>query len=364
MCSTPPSSLPPPHDQGTDAVGIAERHDAVADDQRHDRVSTPATTVDGGHGGKDRLRRETLDVLALQLVSEHVQQRLGVGARVQVPPVLLDQQLLQFVGIGEVAVVGQADAVGGIHVEGLGLGRIQRACRGVPAVTDADVAPQFLHVPLLEDVTDQAVLLAGAERAVRVGHDAGGVLPAVLEDGQRIIDGLIDRPMADDADDATHVRAGLLVGWPAALPPRPAAQPRLRPHTVAAWTRATKARPQNPPRSRARTRIPGQHDAPGYPEQHAQDPVRARDDAPADEIGDDPGHDAAGEQHADEQRQASRPELPERIIEHAGEQTRGLAPKRAAHQSAVTQMTRESASRIRPRRTPTRPDTSSMPSRT
>jgi hypothetical protein len=118
--------------------------------------------VDGGHGGKDRLRRETLDVLTLQLVSEHVRQRLGVGAGVQVPAVLLNQQGLQLIGVGEVAVVGQANAVRRIDVKGLGLGRIQGTCSRITAVADANIAPQFIHVPLLEDVADQAVLLAGA----------------------------------------------------------------------------------------------------------------------------------------------------------------------------------------------------------
>jgi len=70
-------------------VRVAERHDAVANDQRHDRVSTPAAAVHGGHGGKDSRRCEALDVLALQFVRKDVQQRLGVGARVQVAPVLL-----------------------------------------------------------------------------------------------------------------------------------------------------------------------------------------------------------------------------------------------------------------------------------
>ena len=36
------------------------------------------------------------------------------------------------------------------------------------------------------------------------GHDAGGILAAVLQHRQRVIDPLIDRAGPDDADDAAH----------------------------------------------------------------------------------------------------------------------------------------------------------------
>jgi hypothetical protein len=48
----------------------------------------------------------------------------------------------------------------------------------------------------------------------------------MLEYGQCIVDGLIDRPVADNANDATHARAGLLVAGPTAPGPHPAAQPQ------------------------------------------------------------------------------------------------------------------------------------------
>jgi hypothetical protein len=71
-------------------------------------------------------------------------------------------------------------------------------------VADADVAAQLLHVPLHEHVADESVFLARTECAVPVGHDPGGILAAMLQDHQRVIQPLIDRLMTDDADDATH----------------------------------------------------------------------------------------------------------------------------------------------------------------
>jgi hypothetical protein len=179
--------------------------------------------MNGRHRRKDSLRCDALSILALKLVGKDIKQRFGIRARVEMSPILLDKHCLELVRVGEVTVVGQANAVGRIDVEGLGLGRFQGACRRVAAMADADIAPQFVHVLLLEDVTDESVLLAGAEGPIEVGHHAGSILPPVLKDGQRIIDGLIDRPMADDANDATHVRAGFLVDGPTALVPRPAA---------------------------------------------------------------------------------------------------------------------------------------------
>ena len=213
--------------------------------------------------------------------------------------------------------MGQADAVRRIDVERLGLGGIQRAGGRITAVADTDIAPQFVHMPLLEDIADQPVLLAGAQRAIPVGHHPGGVLATVLQDGQRIIDRLIDRPMADDADDATHVRAGLPCCWATCS----RAASRSSAPTAAAYGISLDSRHQGsaakPPISSARTRIPASTTPAGHPKQHAENPVRAGDYAPADEITDQPGDDAAGKQHTDEQGQPSRPGLPERILQRS-----------------------------------------------
>ncbi len=77
-------------------------------------------------------------------------------------------------------------------------------------MTDAHVAHQALHVALLEHITHQAVVLAQKQATIMAGHDAGSVLAAMLKDGKRVIQRLIDVRLADDTDDATHVPRPLL----------------------------------------------------------------------------------------------------------------------------------------------------------
>ncbi len=62
----------------------------------------------------------------------------------------------------------------------------------------------FEHVVLLEHVAHQARALAHEQLAVLGRHDAGGILAAVLQHRQRVIDALIDCAGADDSDDSAH----------------------------------------------------------------------------------------------------------------------------------------------------------------
>jgi hypothetical protein len=71
-------------------------------------------------------------------------------------------------------------------------------------VPDADGALELQHVPLLEHVAHQTVVLAHEDFALEGGHDARGVLPAMLQYGQRVVDLLVGRCESDDTDDATH----------------------------------------------------------------------------------------------------------------------------------------------------------------
>ncbi len=71
-------------------------------------------------------------------------------------------------------------------------------------MADADVAFELEHVMLLEHIAHQATALAHVQLALGRGRDAGGILAAVLQHGQRVIQTLVDRTGADDADDAAH----------------------------------------------------------------------------------------------------------------------------------------------------------------
>ena len=63
---------------------------------------------------------------------------------------------------------------------------------------------QLEHVLLLEHIAHQARALARAQPPFEGRHDAGGILAAVLQHRQRVIQTLIDGAGADDADDAAH----------------------------------------------------------------------------------------------------------------------------------------------------------------
>jgi hypothetical protein len=65
-------------------------------------------------------------------------------------------------------------------------------------------------VALLEDVTHQAVILAQEQTAIVAGDNTGSVLAAMLKNGKRVIQRLINVRFTDDADNAAHVTQPLL----------------------------------------------------------------------------------------------------------------------------------------------------------
>ncbi len=71
-------------------------------------------------------------------------------------------------------------------------------------MTNAHVADQALHVTLMKNIANQTIILAQEQTSPIAGHNAGGVLAAVLQDGQGIIERLIDVRFAHYANNATH----------------------------------------------------------------------------------------------------------------------------------------------------------------
>ena len=119
--------------------------------------------------------------------------------------ILADQNLGELGGVGEVAVVAEADAVRSVDVEGLRLRGAVAAGRRVTHVADADVTLELEHVVLLEDIAHESTALAHAQLAfARGGGDAGGILAAMLQHRERIVEALVDGAGSDDADDAAH----------------------------------------------------------------------------------------------------------------------------------------------------------------
>src|SRR4029077_2739315 len=125
-------------------------------------------------------------------------------ARVQVASIFANQHFGEFARIGEVAVMAETNAVGRIDVEGLRVVRAVGACGRVADMSDSDIAAKLEHVLLLEHIAHQPRILAHEQLAVRRGHDARGVLTAMLQHRQRVIDALIDRADPDHSDDSAH----------------------------------------------------------------------------------------------------------------------------------------------------------------
>ena len=71
-------------------------------------------------------------------------------------------------------------------------------------MTDAEIALELEHMAGVKHIAHQAVVLAQVKPPVGAGDDPRGILSAVLQHRQCIVDRLIDRRAADDTDDSAH----------------------------------------------------------------------------------------------------------------------------------------------------------------
>ncbi len=194
-------------DQWADAERVAKGQQAVPGDQR-----------DGGVRALDPLvqpldRVEHLvgvevgaAYLLLQLVRQHVDQQLGVGVGVEVPTIDVEQLVGEFARVGQVAVVHQHDAVRRVHVERLSLLLLLGVAPcGIAHVAQAHRAEQAAHVAGAVRLAHLALGLLHVDDAAVGGRDARRILAAMLQQGERVVDLLIDGARRDDADDAAHV---------------------------------------------------------------------------------------------------------------------------------------------------------------
>ena len=97
------------------------------------------------------------------------------------PQVGPEDVLGQLIRVGQVAVMGQRDAVGAVDVERLRLRRTRGARGGVTDVPDAHAPHQTAHVTVAEHIPHHAIVLAQEKPVSVTGDDAGSVLPTVLE---------------------------------------------------------------------------------------------------------------------------------------------------------------------------------------
>ena len=79
--------------------------------------------MDAGHGGEDRIGIEPVAARGIgKLMRQHIEQHFGIGIGIDVAPVIEEQFALEFVGVGQIAVVPQHHPERGIHVERLRFG--------------------------------------------------------------------------------------------------------------------------------------------------------------------------------------------------------------------------------------------------
>ena len=72
-------------------------------------------------------------------------------------------------------------------------------------MADTVIADKPLHLAFAEDVAHQTVVLVEKKATIRVaGCNAGGVLSAVLQNGQRVIKRLVYIGFSDYSNNATH----------------------------------------------------------------------------------------------------------------------------------------------------------------
>ncbi len=108
------------------------------------------------------------------------------------------------VGIGEIAVMGERDAVGGVHIKRLCFSRTGRAGGRVAHMTDAVITDQPHHVARMKHIAHHAILLAEIKPAVMGCHNAGGILTAMLQYRQCVIEVLVNRALACNTHNTAH----------------------------------------------------------------------------------------------------------------------------------------------------------------
>ena len=121
------------------------------------------------------------------------------------PAIHAEHLVLELLGIGQVAVVAKNDAEGRIHVERLRLGKVVGRTGGrVADMADAPVTGQRTHVAGAENVADQPRPLVQMKGIAFRRCNTGGILPAVLQYHQPVIEQLVDRRCRHDSENPAH----------------------------------------------------------------------------------------------------------------------------------------------------------------
>ena len=191
---------------------VAEGQHAVPCDYGDCSVGAFDPRVDTRHGVEQVAGIEGIARNArLDFGGQHIQQKLGITRRIDVSAVNREQIARELARVRQVSIVNEDDAIGRVDIEGLRLLLIFRSTRrGVAHVTDAHRAEQRTHVTRAIGLTNLALCLKQMKLTSIGGGHAGGILTAVLEQQQCVVDVLINRFLRDDSDDAAHAICSLL----------------------------------------------------------------------------------------------------------------------------------------------------------
>ena len=192
--------------QGPDTEWVPKRQYAMPGDQRNHGIRAFDAPMHIAHSRKNisRLKWQAARGF-LDLMREHVEQHLRVTLGIDVPMVFAEQLVFESLGIGQIAVMHQHDAKRRIHVKRLRFFlAVGITGGGVTHLAQATIARQRAHVASAKHIAHHPLGLVHEELALLLGDDTRGILATVLQQQQRVINQLVHRCVADNADDSTH----------------------------------------------------------------------------------------------------------------------------------------------------------------
>jgi hypothetical protein len=142
-------------------------------------------------------------ILDLQLVREHVEQEFRIRIGVDVAAIVLEHFAAQRCVLIRLPLCASAMPYGEFTYSGCASAEPSEPCGRIAAMTNADVAAQ-VSIASRVNTSRTSPTLVQAQAIAVDRRDAGCVLAAMLEHGQRVIERGRDFRFADDADDSAH----------------------------------------------------------------------------------------------------------------------------------------------------------------
>ena len=178
----------------TNAVRVSESHNTVTGDHADDGIRTFHAFMYTGNCLEQGffIQRMTLSG-ERQLISKHVQKHFGVAGRIDMTTVQFVKFLSQLFGVCQIAVVSQNNTEGCIDVKRLRF--IRSRCISLSRITylsNTAVTEQVSHIASSKNVTHKAHAFMHMEMTSFNRTDTGGVLTAVLQQQECIVQPLVN----------------------------------------------------------------------------------------------------------------------------------------------------------------------------